>query len=263
MGKKKILIVDDDPSLRRGLNMRFIACNYEAVHAVDAATALNVVQKERPDLIVLGIGLPGGDGYTLIERLKEIESLASIPVILLSARQPLPSRRPALEAGAAALIPESGPSHRLWRTIHQGCARRRTAAARKKILVVDDDPDLRRGLIIRLRANNYDTIHAVDAISAINVAQMERPDLIVLDIGLPDGDGYIVMERLQEIESLASIPVIVLSARNVLVNQGRAVEAGAFAFFQKPADYHELLTTIRKGLRGSNELVSETMDTCH
>jgi DNA-binding response OmpR family regulator len=64
-----------------------------------------------------------------------------------------------------------------------------------KILIVDDDPDLRRGLNLRLRSAHYETAYATDGFSAISMAQKERPDLIILDIGLPAGDGFVVLER--------------------------------------------------------------------
>src|ERR1700692_3669274 len=66
---------------------------------------------------------------------------------------------------------------------------RREEMEKPKILIVDDDPDLRRGLNLRLRANHFDTAYATDGFSAIAMAQKERPDLIILDIGLPAGDG--------------------------------------------------------------------------
>ena len=65
-----------------------------------------------------------------------------------------------------------------------------------KILIVDDDPDLRQALRLRLRANDYDTVHAVDGYSAIALAYKERPNLIILDLGLPAGDGFVVLDRL-------------------------------------------------------------------
>ena len=77
--------------------------------------------------------------------------------------------------------------------------------AKKKILIVDDDEDVAHGLRILLRANNYTTVLARDAVAAISQAKNENPDLIILDLGLPAGDGYVVMERLSNIESLASI----------------------------------------------------------
>ncbi len=116
---------------------------------------------------------------------------------------------------------------------------------RTKILIVDDDTDIRRGLNVHLQANGYEVLFAADAMSAIAVAVKERPDLIILDIGLPAGDGYVVMERLQNYPALACIPVIVLSARDATNNKQRALDAGAYAFFQKPADTGRLLKSIR------------------
>jgi len=120
-----------------------------------------------------------------------------------------------------------------------------------KILVVDDDPDLVRALRLRLRANQYDIATATDGYSAIAAAQKEHPDLILLDLGLPAGDGFIVLDRLQKSDTLAGIPVIVLSARDPQNNEQRALKAGAAAYFQKPADNDELLNVIRTNLASS------------
>jgi DNA-binding response OmpR family regulator len=120
--------------------------------------------------------------------------------------------------------------------------------SRPKILVVDDDPDLVRALRLRLRAHNYEVTTAADGYSAIASAQKERPALIILDLGLPVGDGFVVLDRLQNIDALSGVPVIVLSARDPQSNEERALKAGAAAFFQKPADNDELLNVIRVSL---------------
>ena len=119
---------------------------------------------------------------------------------------------------------------------------------RHKILVVDDDPDLLRALRLRLKAHDYDITTASDGYSAIATAQKERPDLIILDLGLPVGDGFVVLERLQTSNPLSSIPVIVLTARDPQNNEDRVLKAGAAAFFQKPVDNDELLNVIRVSL---------------
>jgi two-component system KDP operon response regulator KdpE len=119
---------------------------------------------------------------------------------------------------------------------------------RPKILVVDDDPDLLRALRLRLRANNYEVSTASDGYAAIASAQKERPSLIILDLGLPVGDGFVVLDRLQSSDALSGIPVIVLSARDPQMNEERALKAGAAAFFQKPADNDELLNVIQVSL---------------
>jgi DNA-binding response OmpR family regulator len=118
----------------------------------------------------------------------------------------------------------------------------------KKILIVDDDPDVLQGLHVRLKANHYDICLAVDTFSGVAEARRSEPDLILLDLGLPAGGGFMVMERLKLIPSLAIIPVIVLSARDGLGNQKRAFEAGAKAFLQKPVDDNQLLAVIRQAL---------------
>jgi two-component system, OmpR family, KDP operon response regulator KdpE len=120
--------------------------------------------------------------------------------------------------------------------------------SKAKILVVDDDPDLIRALRLRLRANDYDIATASDGYAAIATAQKEKPDLIILDLGLPVGDGFVVLDRLQSSDVLSGIPVIVLSARDPQNNEERALKAGAAAFFQKPADNDELLNVIRVSL---------------
>ena len=118
----------------------------------------------------------------------------------------------------------------------------------KKILIIDDDQHLQLGLSARLRARGYRVTCAADAISAITVARKELPDLIILDLGLPAGDGFLVLERMRDLADLVAIPVIVLSARDPTDNKKRALDAGAVAFFQKPPDNHEFLGAIRHAL---------------
>jgi DNA-binding response OmpR family regulator len=122
-------------------------------------------------------------------------------------------------------------------------------ANRAKIMVVDDDPDLRQALSLRLRANNFETVNVCDGYSAIAMAQKEKPHLIILDLGLPAGDGFAVLKNLQRYPALSDIPVIVLTARDPETNEKRTLESGAIAFFQKPVDNEELLGVIRASLQ--------------
>ena len=117
-----------------------------------------------------------------------------------------------------------------------------------KILIVDDDPDLRQALRLRLRANHYETVSATDGYSAIAQAYKEHPNLIILDLGLPAGDGFVVLRRLQDDDKLSEIPVVVVTARDPQSSEQRALHAGAAAFFQKPVDNSELLEVIRATL---------------
>jgi DNA-binding response OmpR family regulator len=117
-----------------------------------------------------------------------------------------------------------------------------------KIMIVDDDPNIKLALRIRLRANHYNTVQASDGYSAIAVAQKERPDLIILDLGLPAGDGFVVLKHLKHSDTLSNIPVIILTARDPQLNEEQTLQAGATAFFQKPVDNSELLDAIRANL---------------
>jgi DNA-binding response OmpR family regulator len=120
--------------------------------------------------------------------------------------------------------------------------------ASKRILIVDDDLDVRQAMYVRLKANGYDIFFATDAISSVSEARKHVPDLIILDLGLPGGDGYVVIERLHRNPALAMIPIIVVSGRDVQSNRDRAIKAGAKVYLQKPVDTSELLATIRHAL---------------
>jgi DNA-binding response OmpR family regulator len=130
----------------------------------------------------------------------------------------------------------------------------------KKILIVDDDPDVRQGMHMRLTANHYDTVLAADALSGMAEALRQKPDLIILDLGLPARDGFVVMEKLKTLPSLAVIPIIVVSARDIRENQELAIKAGARAFLQKPVDNAELLAVIRQALGESPQAEKPTVD---
>jgi DNA-binding response OmpR family regulator len=120
------------------------------------------------------------------------------------------------------------------------------AMSQKTILIVDDDPDVQMSLQVRLKASHYDVVLAGDGVASIAEARKCMPDLILLDLGLPAGDGFSVLERLKANASLSSIPVIVLSARDRTANRDRALKAGARIFLQKPVDNAQLLSLIRQ-----------------
>jgi DNA-binding response OmpR family regulator len=116
--------------------------------------------------------------------------------------------------------------------------------AQRNILIVEDDADIRALLSLRLRQRSYDTSFATDGMTAVTVARREQPDLIVLDLGLPAGDGFTVMERMRAITSLADVPVVVITAREAATNREKAEALGAVDFVEKPIDFDQLLETI-------------------
>lgn len=129
-----------------------------------------------------------------------------------------------------------------------------------KILVVDDNPAIRRAMGVRLRANGYEVFFAADALTATAVLVKEEPDLVILDLGLPCGDGFVVMERLQKNDRLASIPVIVMTGRQAAYNREKALQCGAVEFFQKPVEDNQLLLAIGKALHKFDRLRASGSD---
>lgn len=116
---------------------------------------------------------------------------------------------------------------------------------RHRILIVEDDAEMRLLLDALLRKNGYETRFALDAAAAMLEARREQPDLILLDLGLPAGGGFVVLDRLRSNTRLAAVPVIVVSGRDQQANEQRALDAGARAYVRKPWDDDELLALIR------------------
>jgi DNA-binding response OmpR family regulator len=99
-----------------------------------------------------------------------------------------------------------------------------------------------------LKSRGYEAVYAGDAIAAVNQARKEKPDLILLDLSMPAGDGYVVIERIKAMPALEGTPVIIVTARDPLAEEQRFIDSGADALFRKPFDYDELLRAIGRAL---------------
>src|SRR5438128_12623912 len=127
-------------------------------------------------------------------------------------------------------------------------ASRQSRRSRQKVLVIEDDPVARADLEARLEANGYIVARAADAASAMTVVNRERPDLILLDLGLPAGDGFLVLERLRKIETLAAIPVLVVTGRSDPETRKRVAALGIAPLLVKPVGTDALLGAIRSAV---------------
>jgi DNA-binding response OmpR family regulator len=122
----------------------------------------------------------------------------------------------------------------------------------KKILVVDDDQDMLLLLNARLKAKGYEVVFANDGLTCISMARKEKPDLILLDLGLPAGDGFVTLERLRGLLPVADTPVVVFTGQGEQEARDRAMSLGANAFFEKSTDKDELLAAIWGLLEGQS-----------
>jgi DNA-binding response OmpR family regulator len=117
-----------------------------------------------------------------------------------------------------------------------------------KILIVDDDEDFVSALRLRLEAHGYQVVSAHDVVGAITTVESEHPDLIILDVGLPVGNGILLLRRLRATQHTRHLPILILTAQPPAFLKEEALREGATGFLQKPADSKELLSMIRQAL---------------
>ena len=120
--------------------------------------------------------------------------------------------------------------------------------AKKKILVVDDEADIVKLLQTTLTDKGYEVIVAFDSIQAVHRAHQDKPDLIILDIVMPGGDGYAVCRNLRKSSHTWTTPIIVLTGKMGEEGRKRAFEAGANFYLIKPYNRKVLLSMVKKAL---------------
>ncbi len=114
----------------------------------------------------------------------------------------------------------------------------------KQVLVVEDDRKIAKSLEIRLRSMGYKPVLAYDAVMGMKSAVQNNPDLVIMDIAMPGGDGLSVAESMQDLTATNSTPIIFITASKKLSNRERALELGAAGFFEKPYDAERLLGKV-------------------
>ena len=121
----------------------------------------------------------------------------------------------------------------------------------KRIFVVEDDQQIVGLLRIRLEVAGYHVNFAYDGLTAIHGIIRERPNLVILDVGLPHADGFEVLRELRKRSELSHIPVLMLTARHSSADVHKAIIAGAQDFITKPFDHQQLLMRVAKLLSTS------------
>jgi DNA-binding response OmpR family regulator len=118
--------------------------------------------------------------------------------------------------------------------------------ARRKLLVVEDEPVQLKILTAGLSAEGFDVVVARDGVHAVAMVRKEQPSLVLLDIGLPGGDGYVVIKRLKALAPHSVMPIIAVSARAAETDREKMLAMGADDYFQKPVSIPGLVGRINE-----------------
>jgi len=203
------LVVEDDLKAVALMRVQLEAAGFRVRHAPSGEAALALVGDVRPDLITLDIRLPGMDGWDLLARIKELPTWRDIPVVVISVEA---EHEIGLSVGASAVLQKpvgrGDFTHELARL---GFAP--TASREVSVLLVDDDPGAIELMSAYLSQPGYTVLRAFGGQEGIELAQRHLPDLVVLDLLMPDLGGIEVVEALKRDPRTARIPVVMVTAR--------------------------------------------------
>jgi DNA-binding response OmpR family regulator len=124
---------------------------------------------------------------------------------------------------------------------------------KKKVLIVDDERDIVKAVMIRLQGAGYEVVTAFDGAQGVFMAHKEKPDLIILDIRMPAGNGFSVAQRLKRSMHTFTIPVIFLTGSPEKDAEKKAMALGARFYIKKPYDPEELLDAVKRALEKDSE----------
>ena len=239
---EKLLIVEDDPHIAQLIRLHLSNKYREVFIAHRGQEALQIAKRERPDLITLDVMLPGMDGFEVLERLKSEPDTWGIPVIIVSV---VPDPQRGLRLGAFDYVTKPIDEKKLMAAVAKVLGR-----GKGTILVVDDDGATRSLLDEVLNANDF-AVRALDrGQDVLSVAQELQPSLILLDVKLPDLDGYTVLEQLKSDASIGDVPVIVMTGSEIIddAKRQKVLALGADRFISKPFSVKELVAQIETAI---------------
>ena len=211
------MVIEDDDQAADLVRLLLEAEGFTVLRAASAEAALQLAPRQSLSLITLDIQLPGIDGWEFLLRIRENKALATVPVVIVSG---LVDGNMALASGASAVLQKPISRAQLKAALANlglDPAQEHTYT----ILIVDDDPKAVEVIAAFLPAPAYAVVRAYGGSEAIAMAQRVRPDLILLDLVMPDVSGFDVVEALQRNADTARIPILVVTAKQITV-QDRA-----------------------------------------
>jgi PAS domain S-box-containing protein len=233
----KVLVVEDDLDVARLIQLHLAGDGREVLIAQRGDKAIELAQRQRPDLITLDILLPDIDGFAVLEELKSNPATQEIPVVVVSV---LSDRGECLRLGAMDYVTKPIDEQRLLRAVRRVLARRGT------VLVVDDDRDTLSLMREILRTSGFGVRTTSRGRRALRVAREVQPALVLLDLKMQDLDGTTVLQRLRDDPVTRDIPVILMTGSTVIddAKRKKVLALGAARFMNKPFSVEELIEEI-------------------
>ncbi|HEY9359853.1 MAG TPA: GAF domain-containing protein, partial [Xanthobacteraceae bacterium] len=239
-GSDCVLVVDDDATARELIAEHLKAEGLPVVTAASGLEGLKLAKHLRPIAITLDVMMPDLDGWSVLAALRQDTELADIPVIMVTI---LDEQRRAASLGAAGYLTKPIDRDRLRRIM----GRFRTPARATRVLLVEDDADQRERLRAWLEGQHWLVEEAANGREALACLQADRPDVILLDLMMPEMDGFAVVAALQKEPRWRDVPVIVITARDLDAQDRARLNSGVQSVLVKEAFRPaELVERIRR-----------------
>ncbi|WP_237481487.1 hybrid sensor histidine kinase/response regulator [Lichenibacterium dinghuense] len=231
-----VLVVDDEPS-QRELTTRFLErMNFVVRTAADGREGLDLARSLRPGAILLDVMMPGMDGWSVLQALKDDPATAQIPVVMVSF---VSDAGLGLSLGAADSVPKPVD----WGRLRAVMAQVREAG---DVLVIDDDADTRRMLRGVLERQGWTVQEAGDGAEGLDRVLHAPPHVVLLDLTMPVMDGFGFLRRLRETPGCSDIPVVVFSARDLTTAERAELSLAEVTLKKGETSVEEVAAQVRR-----------------
>ena len=235
----QILIIDSDPMMRALMRGQVEKLGYHALVAADGKEGLHLARESRPEAITVDVRMPDMNGWRVLAALKNDPTLAEIPVIMQSVFDE--ERGKGYSLGAAEYLVKPFTQEQLALALRKY---RPCTASTATVLVVEDNPLTQNLLEQLLRGNGWNVCVAVNGRAALEQVPMCEPDMILLDLLMPEMDGFEFLAKLREQPAYAAIPVVVLTAKEVTMQDRRRLDEVESIFQKGTYDQNALLEEL-------------------
>ncbi len=236
----RVLVIDDDETARDLLRRTLAAEGYDVLTAESGPKGIKLARQFQPSVITLDVVMPGMDGWGVLQELKADKALQNIPVIMITI---LEDRRKASALGAREFLTKP-----VSRSALRDMLGRLEATEQARVVLVVEDDKASRDVIGRTMRDAGWTVHeAVNGRDAVEELEELRPDLILLDLMMPEMDGFEFLVEAQNFEFLAGTPIVVVTAADLSPDDHERLNGGVAGIVQKTSiGLEELVTRIEQ-----------------